>query len=336
MVASRSEDIVLVADIGGTNARFACFDLGSQQILSRHSVRVLEYSGISSALDSARQFLPEFSAISAACIAIAGPVKDDWVKASNSAWAFSQQDLRAHYGWPRLLVINDFVAAGYGTLLLSSRDYRAVDSGIPPERPDSPIAVIGPGTGLGVAALLPSGDATWTSLATEGGHARLAPGNDQELELLAVLHRQLGAVQREDVLSGRGLCNLYRAWMTLHGKEYETQGDPAAITAAALADETSEAAEVLRCFCGILGVVTADVVLGFAAWGGVYLVGGILPRISELLISSPFRERFETHPQFENLLKPIPTALVTQENLGLLGAAYYLQTLIAEKRATGK
>lgn len=331
MAANRPQDITLVADIGGTNARFACFDLSSQQIKSRHSVPVADYPDIFSALSSAQPFLPEFAAASAACLAIAGPVTDDWVKASNSPWAFSRKDLQARYGWRTLFVINDFLAAAYGILLLGNEDYRVLGSEMPAVREELPMAILGPGTGLGVAALLPSENSGWQGFATEGGHARLAPGNEEELELLAVLHRQMAAVQREDVLSGRGLCNLHRAWMTLHGKEQQTPRDPADITAAALQDGAGDAAKVVNAFCGILGTVAADVALGLSAWGGVYLAGGILPRIAELVVKSPFRERFETHPQFANYLKPIPTALITQDSLGLLGAAYCLQQSMKEK-----
>lgn len=325
MAAKGSQDIVLVADIGGTNARFACFDLGTQHITSFHCVAVADYPDMFSALEAARRFLPEFFAASAACIAIAGPVKDGRVKASNSGWAFSGQDLQERYAWPTVFVINDFIAAAYGTRILKRGDYRMLGSKELAEQPELPMAVIGPGTGLGVAALLPGGDGTWKSLATEGGHARLAPADEEELELLAILHRHLGAVQREDVLSGRGLCNLHHAWMVLHGKQGKTPQDPAEITAAALQDEAGDAAAVLRSFCGILGTVAADVALGFAAWSGVYLAGGILPRIADFVSSSPFRKRFETHPQFSEYLSPIPTALITQDNLGLLGAAYCLQ-----------
>lgn len=332
-MAMESQGIILVADIGGTNARFACFNRNSQQLLSRHNEAVADHADIYGAIDSARQSLTEFDAAQTVCIAIAGPVRDDWVQASNSGWAFSRKELQARYGWSTLMVINDFLAAAYGTFLLKPGDYRMIGGSTAPTWQDWPVAVIGPGTGLGVAALIPDNNADWRGIATEGGHARLAPGDQEELALLEVLHKQMGPVQREDVLSGRGLCNLHRAWTSLHGKPNSTITDPATITAAALRDGRSVEAQVLNTFCGILGTVAADVTLELAAWGGVYLAGGILPRIVDFFAASPFRERFESHPQFAEHLRPVATAVIVQDSLGLLGAAQYLQQ--AAGRTTG-
>lgn len=330
-MASGRSDLALVADIGGTNARFACFDLNSAQLQSVCKLPVANYPNIYEALDEARESLTDFQSITAACIAIAGPVSGDWVKASNSPWAFSRSDMQARYGWSTLLVINDFLAAVYGNLALTADDYRVIGAAEPSLSARQPMVAIGPGTGLGVAALMPTDDSGWRGVATEGGHARLAPGSEEDIALLSVLHRQLDGVQREDVLSGRGLCNLHRAWTTLHGKEGRTVSDPALLTAAALRDESSDEAKVLTCFCAVLGTVVADVALGFAAWGGVYLAGGILPRIVDFVVRSPFRERFENHPQFAEHLKPIPTVLVTEDSLGLLGAGHCLQQALVRE-----
>ncbi|MCW8194308.1 glucokinase [Proteobacteria bacterium 005FR1] len=331
---------ILVADIGGTNARFGCLDAVSGEWFGLWIAPVRDFPSIYSAIDAAQRELPEAANAQAVCLAIAAPVQNDWVKVSNGEWAFSRRELQSRFGWPKLEVVNDFLAAAYGAVTLVPEQYfRIGASSAPvggPSRGSAGLAsaVIGPGTGLGVAALYPNvlasdqdlgGCLTWSAIPTEGGHARFAPFDDEEVAVLQVLQRQLGNVQREDILSGRGLCNLYRACAEVHGQQVAPVGDPAEVTAAALADGHSFSAQVLDRFCGILGTAAADVALDLGTRGTVYLAGGILPRIADFLAASSFRSRFENHLQFSHYLLDIDTVLITEARLGLLGAAYQLR-----------
>lgn len=319
---------VLVADIGGTNARFACFDLASDRWLGQWTGQLGDYPDIHAALEAARQQLPALDAAECACIAIAGPVDGDRIKMSNGSWAFSRTELQRRFDWRQLIVINDFLAAASGIATLSPTQYMAIGKSSPANT-RLPSAVIGPGTGLGVAGLFPEASADggirWTAMATEGGHARFAPLDDEQIAVLQVLYRKLGSVQREDILSGRGLCNLYEALGEVRGLNLREQMAPADVTARALADSNSHAARVLSCFCSILGSVAADVALELGTRGTVYFAGGILPRIPDYLVASPLRASFENHRQFGHYLKDVDTVLVTEQKLGLIGAAYHLQ-----------
>lgn len=319
---------VLVADIGGTNARFACFDRANKSWLGRWSAAVADYTDIYATVEAALGALPAALDIGSVCIAIAAPVFEDWVDVSNGDWAFSQSALRQRFGWTELIVMNDFIAAAYGAISLSPRQYRAIGKTSSKFR-YLPSAVIGPGTGLGVAGVFPVERAdhggVWSALGTEGGHARFAPFDQEEMALLEVLYQRLGSVQREDILSGRGLCNLYQAFVQVHAVSAPELTDPAYITAQALADGNSCCAKVLERFCGILGTVAADVALDLGTRGSVFLAGGILPRVADFLLASSFRQRFEDHLRFRHYLQSIDTLLVTEKNLGLIGAAYCLQ-----------
>lgn len=323
---------VLVADIGGTNARFACFDLGKNEWLGQWTGPAIQYANIDTAVEAAQQNLPAAADVQAVCIAIAAPVQGDWVKVSNGAWEFSRTELQRRFGWSRLTVMNDFHAAAFGVLTLTPGQYLAVGKSSP-RNAHLPSAVVGPGTGLGVAGLYP-GDASrdkaeWNAMATEGGHARFAPFDEEEIELLRVLQGKLGCVQREDILSGRGLCNLYEALGEVRGIQVPAIQGPAAITAEAVARRDSHSAEVLQRFCGILGTVAADVALDLGTRGKLYLAGGILPRMADFLVQSPFRQRFDDHLRFGHYLHDIDTVLVMENRLGLIGALYRLRRDLA-------
>ncbi|MGQ9426109.1 glucokinase [Gilvimarinus sp. F26214L] len=322
----------LLADIGGTNARFACVDLAGDLWLGEWTGAVRDYPDIYAAIRAAFAHIPEAQGARSSCIAIAGPVHGDRVAASNSPWVFSQTEMREHFAWDHLTVLNDFHAAAYGALNLTPEQFLAIGKAATSPM-NAPAVVIGPGTGLGVAGLFPDQAGRWRAAATEGGHARLAPYSREELAVLDVLQRKLGNVQREDVLSGPGLCNLYGALTEVWGEQTEPVTDPAMITRRALEDGACRSARVLNCFCAILGSVAADVALDLGATSRVFLAGGILPRIQDFLIASPFRQRFEDHPQFSAWLEPVETVLIIEKRLGLLGAARRLQAEYESTRA---
>lgn len=313
--------LYLAADIGGTYARFALLNKNWERV-AQLTLPVADYVELADAIQSALDASGAIRQVEAAVLAVAGPVGGDVVQLSNSNWQVCQETLKQKFGWRELLLINDFEAAAYGVCEADTA-HRQIGG---PEQVARrfPLAVIGPGTGLGVANVVDS-DFRWQVVPGEGGHARFAPDSEQEIEILRLLRRRLGSVQREDILSGQGLCNLYAALAEVEGRAVIALDDPAVITAAALQQNSSFSAEVLNLFCGILGTVAADIALDLGSRGGVYIAGGMVPRFADFLATSSFRARFETHPVFEDYLGKIPTYIVTSPEPGLAGAEYILR-----------
>jgi glucokinase len=225
-------------------------------------------------------------------------------------------ELRERLGLRQLRVVNDFEALAYATQYLQPHESVAVI-----EAPSSagPVAVVGPGTGLGCALLLPGGKGA-TVLPSEGGHVALAPGNEREMDLLRLLARGRDYVHTGHVLSGPGLVNLYRALGELDGMP-AVHAEPERITAAALAGDDALALETLRMFCAMLGGFVGDLAVLFKASGGVFLAGGILPQLSDFLPRSEFRARFFNKGVMRDFLAGVPVRLIEHGRLGVLGAA---------------
>lgn len=265
--------------------------------------------------------------IDAAVIAIAGPVEGGAGRVVNSGWQVSGSLLKRRFDWPTLYLVNDFAAAAYGVLEADTRLRRL--GGPAQYVSDYPRVVVGAGTGFGVAQIVKCAD-TWQVVASEGGHARFAPDTDEEVELLLLLRRRLGrSVQREDILSGRGLCDLYAVMAQWRGENLTDETDPAVVVSAAVAQKSVFCSLVLNAFCGILGAVAADIALDLGSTGGVCIAGGMAPRFGDFLDQSPFRSRFESHPVYRDYLEKIPTFLVTSQDPGLAGAAYLLRRHLA-------
>lgn len=313
--------LYLAADIGGTRARFSLLDASSGQRTVRLDVDVADYPDIGDAIQAALSKLAPAGRVISAVLAVAGPVDEDDIELTNSGWRFSRSRLQAHFGWDDLVVLNDFEAAAYGVVALPANEHQRIGG---PEQGDwsSPRVVLGPGTGFGVACVSPFAT-DWLVLRGEGGHARFAPASNEELDVVRVLIRERGGVEREDILSGAGLCNLHRALAAVRGVEVAAVGDPAVITAAAVGGDPF-CANVLNVFCAILGSAAADIALEFGARDGVYIAGGIVPRFAPFFAASPFRTRFEQHHRFHHYLQAIPTLLVTRDDLGLAGAEFAL------------
>jgi glucokinase len=314
--ASSDQGYSLVGDIGGTNARFALVPAGQINAEKVESLRCDQHQTLEGAIDDylARAGVQSVERV---CLAVASPIHGDRVEMTNSTWRFSISGIKARFGWSTFKVINDFSAMALGVLHV--RDDKLVHICGGPGEPGRARLVIGPGTGLGVSALVPV-QGGWVPLASQGGHVEFAPVDDIEMAILRCLQRRFGRVSVERILCGPGLLNLYRCHAELAGEEVRFS-HPQDLTAAALANADALARRTLLHFCEILGRVTGDAALMFGSLGGVYLCGGVLPRFTDFLTASQFQAAFENKGRMNDLMKATPVNLVIEPYTGLLGAA---------------
>ena len=316
MTSSMSTTTWLVGDIGGTNARFG---LVSPDGTLLHS-RVLadnDYPGIGEAIEAYLADRDGLPRPRRGAIAIASPVGGDEVRMTNHPWTFSVSGLKRRFAFQRLEVINDFTAQALALPHLKPGDKLTVGRGA--AEPGHPIGVLGPGSGLGVSGLVPSGR-HWIPLTGEGGHATMPPGSDRESAVLGALRRHLDHVSGERVLSGPGLVNIYNSLAQVEGvpaKQYTA----AQITDLEVAREDPLCREATQMFCAMLGTMAGNLALTLGARGGVYIAGGIVPRLGERFAASPFRERFEAKGRLSEYLATIPTYVVTHPLPAFLGCA---------------
>lgn len=311
----------LLGDIGGTNARFAWQAVAGAPLQDIQALPTADHPSIAAAmrhyLTSTGRAAPPWCAFG-----IANPITGDHVQMTNSPWSFSISALQRELGFERLRVINDFTALALALPDLAPDERHQVGGGAP--EPDAAIALIGPGTGLGVSGLVPGTvPGTWVPLQGEGGHVTLAATTEREAAVLAVLRERFGHASAERAVSGMGLEAVYAALGVLDaaGAAAEPRQAPE-ITAAALAGSDARCAEAVALFCGFLGNVAGNLALTLGARGGVYIGGGIVPRLGTLFDRSPFRERFEAKGRMRSLLEPIPVYVIEAHvSPALLGAA---------------
>ncbi len=311
---SDAGNVRIVADIGGTNARFATVGASARALERVDVLTCADYPTIEEAFQAyeRQHALP---AVDAACIAVAGPVGQDVVELPNSHWRFSKRALAAAIGAP-LEVINDFTAQALCIDLL--RDEELAWIGDPRPRAGGPRAIIGPGTGLGVAVQGEGGEV----LPSEGGHAGFAPADAHQILLLEQLLRQYERVSVERCVSGPGLENLYRANAQVRGADVTPARAPEIARLAAAGDELALAA--IADFFAILASFAGDVALTVLSTGGVYLSGGVLNRLLPFFDPVNFRARFENKGRFRSFCASIAIARVTAEQPGLLGCSAWL------------
>lgn len=316
--------LALVGDVGGTNARFALarwqggrFMLEQQE--SFPAERHPTFLGAVRDYVTARDERPDY-----AVLAVAGPVTDGEIDLTNSPWRVSEAELEG-LGLKTARLINDFEALAWGAPVVPQADLASL--GGPAEGdPSAAIAVLGPGTGFGVSALIRDGRGGELAMPGEGGHVCFAPEDEVEDEILRVLRRRYGRVSIERLICGPGLLNLHRALAEIEGRA-SLVDDPAEITRQALDDWSGPCGATLARFCAILGAVAGDVALTTGARGGVYIAGGIAPRILDFLKASPFRERFERKGRFADYMRAIPTHVILHKHAALLGAAHALERI---------
>ena len=242
-------------------------------------------------------------------IGIANPVTGDQVRMTNHHWAFSIAALQAEFGFERLVVINDFTALALALPDLAPHELHQVGGGVPV--PDAGPALIGPGTGLGASGLLPTGEpGRWAAVQGEGGHVTLAPGNAREAAVLQRLQQEYGHASAERAVSGQGLAALRKAVCELDGRAAGPQLGTSEISARALDGSDADCVEALDLFCAFLGSVAGNLALTLGARGGVYIGGGIVPRLGAALERSRFRACFEAKGRFRSYLEPIPVFVI--------------------------
>jgi glucokinase len=304
----------LLADIGGTNARFTMHVDGKLQ--NDKILACADYVDIGTAV---RSYLShcDIKPVEAA-FAIAAPLQGDLVRMTNHVWQFSVSALRQELDLKRLIVLNDFTALALALRYLPANELSQVGGG--PAIANSPIALIGAGTGLGVSGLIP-GDGKWFPLQGEGGHATLAAMDEREAAVLSVLRARLGHVSAERVLSGPGLLNLYEA-LCIVNKSVPTMTTPAEITQHGLANTDQHSRAALDMFCAMLGTMASNLALTLGSVGGVYIGGGIVPRLKGFFAQSAFRERFEDKGRYASYLAPIPVYVIFSELPAFVGLAH--------------
>jgi glucokinase len=318
----------LLADIGGTNARFA---LELKPGCIAHVV-VLPCAQHASLADALRAYLalPAIAAAGGAAIrdaafAIAHPVEGDLVRMTNHHWEFSIEAMRIDCAFQTLLLVNDFTALARSLPLLSSEQKYQIGAGL--ARSSSALGLIGPGTGLGVSGLIPCGDG-WTALLSEGGHVSFSPIDDSEIAILQFALREFDHVSAERLLSGAGIELIYRALAERAGVAAEALQAPE-IMRRALAGDSVLCDRVIEAFCRMLGTVAGNLAVTLGARGGIYIGGGIVPRLGARFGQSGFRTRFEQKGRFAGYLAHVPTYVISAPYPAFLGLSAILSEALA-------
>ena len=309
---------VLLADIGGSSTRFAMCKLGGRP----EGMVVIDNETVSGPEAAIRRYLDK-SGVRPQCavLGVAGPVDGEEVRLTNRPWRFNLERIRSRFGLTRVHAINDFEALAYALANLHADELAPLGRATGPRH--GPKVVLGPGTGLGVAALLPRGD-DWVAVASEGGHVSFGPASAQER---VIFERIDGSemITAETVISGPGLERIYRA-----ANPSSVRLEARTIVAQAKTGHAGARAAV-QTFVGLLGRFAGDVALTFKAIGGVYLAGGVALKIGDMLDPALFRAAFENHPPYKKLLATIPTSLITCPEPGLIGCAVVAQQVMGSE-----
>lgn len=321
----------LVADIGSTNARFAVAAVsprGGITLLDTATYACADLSGLD---DGLRRFVERLAQPPRyACVAVAGPVVGDRVALTNHGWEFSIAALQRMFGFEYLSVLNDFVAVSLSLPQLQDSSLAPIGAVVPGAIGDR-FAVMGPGTGLGVGALVRA-DGGWLPIPSEGGHTTFAPQSEAEEAVVRAIAKRYGHVSCERLLSGPGLVNIAEALLGRVGRQSEGL-TAAKVTRLALAGSDPVLREALEVFCSALGSVCGDLALTFLA-DRVFIAGGIVPRILDFVRTSGFRSAFEAKGRFTARMKTVPTAVITHPYPGLVGAAAHLNQQFAQPHLT--
>ena len=332
MVALTMKDARLVGDIGGTNARFALLGENKKPIFTS-TFRTDEFPSLLSAIQT---YLSEqkIEQLSSAAIAVATPVVGDAVKLTNNHWSFSINAMRSELKLDRMHVVNDFTALALSVPHLPESELTKLGGGSVQAKHAK--AVIGPGTGLGVSGLVPC-ENHWVPLQGEGGHVSLGVRTAREFAVYERLMSQFRHVSAERFLSGPGLVNIVNALRDIDGLQ-SFEYSPADVTRLGMANYESKQAgieyeatpehacceEALKIFCQLLGSCAGNLVLTLGAEGGVYIGGGIVPRLGNFFIESDFRREFEAKGRMQAYLQKVPSFVIHSEYPALIGAAQLL------------
>ncbi len=305
----------MVADVGGTNIRLGLCQESSIDIQAVQKLACADFPSLEAALT---HYLRQWDAdkqVRYACLAVAGPVDSDRVAMTNLPWVFSQSALKKTFGWDRLAIINDFSAVAHAVWHLQPHELSQVGGW--QTDPAAPILVVGPGTGLGMASVLPVDDG-YKAFPAEGGHATIAAQTAQERQIIEhICSEDPSSLSpcREALISGRGLQAIYRA---IGGDQ---SLDPATISTLAMQNGDRHCCEALDIFCGWFGSLCGDQVLSSGSLGGVYIGGGLIKKILPFFQDSSFRNRFENKGAMRDYLRPVPCNVILRDHVALLGTA---------------
>ena len=318
--------LALLADIGGTHARFGLADTSQPAPLINTSIRQFEVARFASLVDAAHHYLHQAQAtlgpVEQGVFAVAGRVDGDNASVTNHPWHISRTETQAALGLGHLRLVNDFAAQAMAVNLLTDADLASI-GGLrrkPGGRSHHTYAVLGPGTGLGVSALIVRNGESHV-LETEGGHISFAPTTAEEALILERLSKQFGRVSNERLISGSGLVNIHRA-LTGFSDEDGSARLPHEVSAGAARGD-ADCRNAVDVFCAVFGSIAGDLVLTLGAWDGVFLTGGLVPKLLDALHASQFRARFEAKGRFSPAMAGVPTLAVLHPQAGLLGAAAF-------------
>jgi len=306
--------MILAGDIGGTKVNLALFDGRTRITEKRYESR--DFSSIEKVLDD---FLKNNdSKVEKACFGVAGRVIDGKCRLTNLSWQVEAERLRENLGVDAVWLINDLAAMAYAIPLLGSESFEVIQAGIPVS--EARISVVSAGTGLGQAFLVPEKNGKYIVMDSEGGHCDFSPRNELEAELLFYLQKKYSRVSIERVLSGSGLLDIYGFFKTA---EHEIVDSPATIVERALAKTSPVCEKTIKLFISLYGALAGNLALQYLSDGGVYLGGGIAPKIVPLLQEGEFMKAFLSKGRFEKYLLETPVKVVMDEYAPLLGAAQY-------------
>lgn len=308
----------IVGDIGGTHARLAIADVDELAITNFVVFRSKMFASLKDIVAAYIESIPYRPRMAA--FGIAGPTGSATFRPTNLPWSFTYDELKAAAGVEHLLVINDFEALARALPSLTDHDLNRISGDQPAEGATK--VVLGPGTGLGVAGLAssPSG---WVAVASEGGHMSFPCENQEELAIVDRMREDGGHVSFERLISGPGLARLYEVLGSMKGQEVEPLPVPD-IVKRALAKDDALAEEALGLFVNWLGRFAGDVALAYGARGGIYVGGGIVPRILDLMKDGTFRTAFLSKGRLASFLEQIPVYVIRAHDAGLRGAAVAL------------
>lgn len=324
MSTGRPDDpLRLIADIGGTNARFALLE--GQERLDEQVLACADYPDLVTAVEHYLQAAGAHTAGNRpqeAAMAIAGPITSDHIRMTNHVWQFSAARVREQLGLRRLSFLNDFTALALALRHLPANELEAIGGGRAVA--GAPIALVGPGTGLGVSGLIPLGAppaVQWVPLQGEGGHTTLSVMTEREIAVLGQLHQHFSHVSAERVLSGPGLVNLYDALCTIEGTVPDVL-TPREITGRASDGSCRVCRETVSMFCALLGTMAGNLVLTLGAVGGLYIGGGVVPQLGRLFATSHFRDRFEDKGRYADYLAAVPVYVIHSPLPAFVGLAH--------------
>lgn len=309
----------LLADIGGTYARFA-LEVSPGQFQHLANLRCADHADFQATVAAYLASLPAAMQVQHAAVAIANPVEGDQVRMTNYHWQFSIEQTRQRLGLETLVVLNDFTALAMALPRLAPQDVRQVGGGTARKR--NVMGLLGAGSGLGMSGLIPAGEG-WMALGSEGGHTSFSPRDEREVAILRHAWKQYDHVSFERLLSGPGLELMHRA-LAEHAGQPPRELSAPEITQHALDGTDRVCVDTLDVFCAMLGTAAANLAVTLGALGGIYIGGTIVPRLGAAFDRSPFRARFEDKGRFSRYVGDIPTFVITAEHATFLGASAVL------------